>query len=70
MPKWTDKDTAKHSGDSLGQVARAEHQAREDASKSGDFSRGDSEKNSQPFSSKNDSATKEASGFWKSIFKK
>lgn len=67
MGKWTDADTAKHSGDSTSQVANAEHTARDDAAKSGEFERGNSSKNSERFS-RDDSAGHAASGFWGSIF--
>jgi hypothetical protein len=67
MGKWTDADTAKHSGDSLKDVARAEHQARDDAEKEGIFKRGDSETNSKPFS-KTDESGERATGFWKGLF--
>lgn len=65
--KWTDRDTSAHSGDSLGKVSGAEHQARDDATKSGDFERGNSAKNSERFSRTDDSGQR-AEGFWKSIF--
>lgn len=67
MGKWTDKDTSDYGGDSLGDVARAEHQARDDATSEGVFERGDSSKNSERFS-KSDESGERASGFWKSIF--
>lgn len=67
MARWTDKDTAKYSGDSTSKVAAAEHQARDDATKEGLFSRGDSAKNSQPFS-RVDKTGREAMSFFESIF--
>lgn len=67
MGKWTDKDTADHSGDSLKDVARAEHQARDDATKEGIFERGNKGKNSERFS-KSDNSGERASGFWSSVF--
>ena len=42
--KWTDKDTSDHSGDSSSKVSHAEHDARDHATKSGDFERGNDEK--------------------------
>jgi len=63
---WTKIDTAEYSGDSTSKVAYAEHVARDDAVKSGDFDRGDSEKNSQRF--KDNSG--EATSLWESIFGK
>lgn len=68
MSKWTDKDTANYGNESLKDVARAEHQARDDAEKEGVFKRGDSDTNSKSFS-KTDKAGESATGFWKSIFK-
>lgn len=35
MPKWTEKDTAKETGTSGKQVAKAYHDARKDAAKEG-----------------------------------
>lgn len=67
MGKWSDSDTSKETGDSLGQVAKAEHQARDDATEAGVFERGNDEVNSQPFSRDDDSG-KAATGFWASIF--
>lgn len=67
MGKWTDADTAKETGDSLKQVAEAEHQAREDATRVGLFERGNSEKNSQRFPG-NDDTAKEAKGFFSRLF--
>lgn len=67
MGKWTDADTAKHSGDSSSKVAAAEHQARDDGEEAGVFKRGDSDTNSERFSRTDESGEK-ASGFWKSIF--
>jgi hypothetical protein len=67
MGGWNDKDTAGHSGDSLGQVANAEHTARDDATAAGLFERGNDELNSTPFSRDDDSG-KEATSFWDSIF--
>lgn len=69
MGKWTDKDTSKYSGDSTSKVAAAEHQARDDATKTGLFERGNPEKNSQRLSRDDDSG-KAATGFWGSIFGK
>lgn len=67
MSKWTDKDTAKYSGDSTSKVSHAEHVARDDATKSGLFERGNSSKNSQRFSRTDDSGQR-ATGFWDSLF--
>ena len=64
MPKWTDVDTSKYTGDSTSKVSKAEHQARDDAEKSGVFERGNSEKNSQRF----EDSKGEARSFWSSIF--
>ncbi len=69
MGKWTDRDTSKHSGDSLKDVARAEHAARDDAEKAGVFERGNSSKNSERFS-KTDESGSRAESFWSSIFGK
>jgi len=67
MGKYTDADTAKQSGDSLSQVAKAEHVARDDATAAGLFKRGDNETNSKPLS-KTDESGERATGFWKGIF--
>jgi len=67
MGLFSSADTAKETGDSSSQAAKASHDARDHATSSGLFSRGDSEKNSKPFSRDDDSG-KAASGFWKSIF--
>lgn len=67
MGKWTDGDTAKHSGDSSSKVSQAEHDARDHATKEGSFERGNSSKNSERFSRDTESG-KEATGFWNSIF--
>lgn len=67
MGKWSDTDTAKHSGDSSSKAARAGHDARDDAVKDGIFERGNSAKNSERFS-RDDATGKEAMGFWESIF--
>jgi hypothetical protein len=67
MGRWTDKDTADYSGDSGQQVSEASHQARDDATASGDFERGNDKKNSERFSRDSD-AGKAAGGFWSSIF--
>lgn len=67
MGKWTDSDTAAHSGDSTSKVAEAEHNARDDAEKAGIFERGNSSKNSERFS-RNDESGQAAGGFWSSIF--
>ena len=64
MGKWTHEDTSDYSGDSTSKVSEAEHQARDDAEKSGVFERGNSQKNSEKF--KDDSG--EATSFWNSIF--
>jgi hypothetical protein len=66
--KWTDKDTSGYSGDSTSKVASAEHDARNDAEKAGLFERGNDTKNSERFS-KDDDSGKEATGFWKSLFR-
>ena len=60
-------DNTKDSGDSSSKAARAEHDARDDATKAGVFERGNSSKNSERFS-RDDSAGKAAGGFWESIF--
>lgn len=67
MGKWTDKDTSDHSGDSSNKVAKAEHDARDDATKVGLFERGNPEKNSERFS-KSDESGERATSFWKSLF--
>jgi hypothetical protein len=67
MSEWTDKDTAKETGDSLGQVASAEHDARDHAESAGVFERGNRETNTTRFS-RDDESGKEASGFWSSLF--
>jgi len=64
MGKWTGNDTSKYSGDSSSKVAKAEHDARDSAEKSGFFSRGDSSKNSERL--RDDSG--KATSFWNSIF--
>ncbi len=69
MGKFTVSDNAANSNVSTGEAAAAEHQARDDASASGSFERGDSSKNSERFSS-SDSSGQAASGFWASIFGK
>ena len=69
MGKWSDKDTAKESSDSPKEVARAEHNARDDATKAGVFERGNDKKNSTPFS-RDDESGQKATGFWKSVFRK
>lgn len=69
MGKWTDRDTSSYSGDSMKDVARAEHTARDDAEKSGVFERGNSSKNSERFS-RTDAAGQRAESFWESIFGK
>lgn len=61
-------DNTKDSGDSSSKAAEAEHDARDHATEAGVFERGNSEKNSTPFS-KDDDSGKEASGFWSSLFK-
>ncbi|MCG2695187.1 hypothetical protein L6261_03865 [Candidatus Parcubacteria bacterium] len=67
MGKWSDVDTSKYTGDSTSKVAEAEHQARDDAEKSGLFERGNSEKNKERFSRKDESGSA-ATSFWDSIF--
>ncbi len=67
MGKWTDSDTAAHSGDSTSKVSQAEHDARDHATSSGHFERGNSSKNSERFS-RNDESGQAAGGFWSSIF--
>ena len=67
LGKWFDSDTSAHSGYSSSKVAAAEHQARDDATSEGIFSRGDNEKNRQPLSRDDDSG-KAAMSFWDSIF--
>lgn len=67
MGGYSDKDTAKESGDSSSKVAEAEHHARDHATEAGVFERGNSEKNSKPFP-KDDDSGKAAGGFWSSIF--
>jgi len=69
MGKWTDADTAKDNGDSTSNIAKTEHTARDDATKAGVFERGNSSKNSKPFS-KTDKSGARATGFWNSIFGK
>lgn len=49
MGGWKDSDTAKETGCSIKEAREGGHKARDDAEKSGDFKRGDSEKNSEPF---------------------
>ncbi len=66
MGKWTNEDTAGHSGDSTSQAAEAAHDARDHATESGDLERGNSGKNSTRF--KDNSG--EATSFWSSIFGK
>ncbi len=50
MGGYTDKDTASYSGDSLSQVAEAEHNSRDAAAKDSgvNFKRGDRDTNSKP----------------------
>jgi len=67
VSKWSNEDTSSHSGDSTSQAASAGHQARDDATDEGLFERGNSEKNSQPFS-RDDESGGRATGFWDSIF--
>jgi hypothetical protein len=69
MGKWTDADTARETGDSSSQAAHAGHAARDDCETSGEFERGNDEKNSKPFS-RDDAGGRAATGFWKSIFGK
>jgi len=64
---WTNKDTSRYTGDSTSKVAHAGNVARDDATKAGLFSRGDSVTNSQRFSRSDDSETR-ATSFWNSIF--
>ncbi|MFA6270450.1 MAG: hypothetical protein WC657_04560 [Candidatus Paceibacterota bacterium] len=67
MGKWTDNDTAKESGDSQHKVSEAEHDARDHATDSGLFERGNDAKNSERFS-KDDESGQRAGSFWDSIF--
>lgn len=67
MGKWTDADTSAQTGDSSSKVAEAAHDARDHATKSGDFERGSDSKNSERFSRSDESGEK-ATSFWKSIF--
>lgn len=67
MGGYSDKDTAKETGSSIKEAREGGHKARDDAEKSGDFKRGDSEKNSSRFS-RSDSAGKSAGGFGDSFF--
>ena len=69
MSKWTDSDTSSFSGDSNHKVRAAEHDAREHATKSGVFERGNDSKNSKTFS-KNTKDGKRAQSFFKSLFGK
>jgi hypothetical protein len=69
MGGWSHGDTAKETGSSSSEASAAAHQARDDATKSGDFERGNSDKNSRSFS-RDDESGKEATGFWGSIFGK
>jgi len=65
--KWTDADTREYSGDSSSKIAAAEHDARDHATRSGDFERGNDSKNSERFS-KDDESGQRATSFWGSIF--
>jgi len=65
MGKYSDNTAS--SGDSSSRAARAEHDARDDATEDGVFERGDSSKNSERFS-KSDDSGKAATSFWNSIF--
>ncbi len=67
MGKFTVQDNARETGVSTSKAAAAEHVARDDATKSGFFSRGDNKKNSERFP-RNDESGKAAGGFWGSIF--
>jgi len=67
--KWTDSDTSKHSGDSSDKISQAEHDARDHATESGNFERGNDSKNSERFSKTDDSGQR-AESFWGSIFGK
>lgn len=69
MGKWNHSDTSEATGDTTSQAARAGHDARDDAVKSGELERGNPEKNAEPFS-KTDSAGTAATGFWNTIFGK
>jgi hypothetical protein len=69
MGRWSNSDTGKETGDSSSKVAAAEHKARDDAQKSGDFERGNNSKNSERFDRDSD-AGKAATGLWNSIFGK
>lgn len=64
MGKYTDSDNASYGGDSSSKVAEASHDARDHATSSGLFERGNNSKNSTRF--KDD--TGQATGFWSSIF--
>ena len=67
MGKWTDGDTSKESGDSSSKVSEAEHDARDHATDSDLFERGNSSKNSERFS-KDDESGQRSESFWDSIF--
>ena len=67
MGWWSDSDTSRETGDSGSKVARASHDARDDATKDGIFERGNNAKNRERFSRDSESG-KEAGGFWSSIF--
>jgi len=64
MGKYTDSDNENYGGDSSSKVSEAEHDARDHATSSGLFERGNDSKNSTRF--KDD--TGHATGFWGSIF--
>ena len=49
MGRESERETAKETGCSIKEARAAEHQCREDATKSGDFERGNNGKNSKPF---------------------
>lgn len=67
MGKFTVKDNARVTGVSTSKAAAVEHLCRDDATKSGFFSRGNSNKNSERVS-RTDRSGREATGFWGSIF--
>jgi len=67
MGKWTDIDTSKQSGDSSSKISEAEHDARDHATESGFFERGNDSKNSERFSKTYESGER-ATSFWDSIF--
>lgn len=67
MSKWSNEDTAAHTGCSTSQAAAAAHTARNDAEEAGVFERGNDAKNSEPFSRDDDSG-RAATSLWDSLF--